>query len=217
MTQPTRRPAETQTPQLTEDQVRDRAQRGFDTVISNIIRTQFSQRPGAAEMAAFRPFFDRYESVDAAVRAYVDSLRERDNQSRERGQPATAVSSSLIAKYYEFTGSTGWLLTPTQTLGFIPSILANDVRAVTNDYRGRIANAYVGLYQQSRSDSPSYTYTDLNLVANLGIVGPLLLNGMIGQVNGGPNAVPAFMASETSGNPGSLHLALRESTARVRG
>jgi hypothetical protein len=213
MAQPRRRPAETQTPQLTEDQVRTRAQNAFDASLNSVIRSQFSARPSAQEMAALRPFFERNQSVETAVNQYIQSLRTRDEESRNNNRPATAESSSVIARYFAFTGSAGWLLTPTGTLGFNQTQLAADVRTVLGNVRQQVATSFVDLYNQSRSENPSFTFVDTQLNA-LGAVGAGLLSGLVQQTNSGANSVPTFIASESDNIAGAFRIALRQSTQR---
>ncbi len=195
MGEPRRRPAETQTPQLTEDQVRTRAQNAFDTSLNNVIRAQFSARPPPAEITALRNLVDQMggEDITPAVRRYAEQN-----------------PNSTIARYFNFTGSSGWLLTPTGTIGFNQTQLASDVRTVVSGIRAQVATSYVGLYNQSRRQNPDYTFSDIPL-SPLGTIASAVLGGMVQQTNSGPNAVPIFIASESQNTTGALRIALKES------
>ncbi|HSB47389.1 MAG TPA: hypothetical protein VLD37_05220 [Candidatus Bilamarchaeum sp.] len=194
MAGPRRRPAETQTPQLSEDEVRNRAQRSFDSSLNAVIQARFSARPPAAEIAAVRRMIDESGASDItpAVRRYSE---ENPN--------------SVIARYFSYTSSTGWLLTPTGTVGFNPAQLAADVRAIAGAARQQVASSFVSLFQQSRRQNPDFTFADVPLT-NLDYVGTDIARSMVNSTNGGPNAVPVFIASER--DAGTFRIALKEST-----
>ncbi len=195
MTQP-RRPAETQTPQLTDDQVRTRAQNAFNTVVNGIIQTRFSQRPPAAEMAAITAAINRLPQ-DADITPAIE-------------QYARSNPNSTIAKYFNFTGSTGWLLTPTGTVGFNQNQLAADVRTALTGIRTQVATSFVELYHQAGAQNPSFTFSDIPF-SSLGPVGTALVAGLVQQTNSGPNAIPVFIASVSQNMTDALRIALKES------
>jgi hypothetical protein len=88
-----RRPSEVTIPQLTPEETRRRAERGFDAAVSVVISQQFNAAPPAAEITALRRIVDRMASggqqvdLGAALDEYVE-----------------ANPNSAIARYYGNVG-----------------------------------------------------------------------------------------------------------------
>lgn len=175
-----RRPSEVTIPQLTPEETRRRAERGFDAAVNAVIRSQFNAAPPVSEMNALRAIVDRMASggreVDLA--AAVDEYIE-------------ANPNSVIARYYNATnGSTDWLVSGGR-LGFNRSALQSTVRSMLGAARTPLIEGLVRLCDPRNRSVPLDVRNLVELMPN---AMPEMQRQLEQQFGNGRNQVPVTIA-----------------------
>ncbi len=176
-----RRPAEVTVPQLSPEETRRRAERGFDAAVASVLRSQFTAAPPAAEIAAVRRMVDERmapgQTVD--VGAVLDEY-------------ARANPNSVIARYLRATnGSTDWMMSGNR-IGFNVRALQDSVRSQLNAGKTAFADALVTLCNPRNRSNP----VDVSAIAQLmpDSTMPELQRQLATQFRTGRNQVPATVA-----------------------
>jgi hypothetical protein len=152
-----RRPSEVQVPQLSREQIEQRAGRAFDRAVVTILGQYFRGPPPAVEMREFRRMADEaVRSTPAGQEADIGAVMDRF----VRENP-----DSVFARYVRFTGgSTSWILSERGQIAFSQSALTRGVTEFFAPARSRTVAALVELGGNPRLRSSDVNFNSVDLV-----------------------------------------------------